>query len=201
MKIRTEDIQFCINRAQEAYAQYRLRVLNADSFERAVDGLIGVARDVLGKNVQLIELDLDKDDTTTWGACITFEDRYDVCTVKGLNYCWQRFITCKEVFHTILDKDEYRNSSLCAHIDEAVSVFPDPTYSDKPSVAVMAEQLAEIAAMEFLFPYHRRQKELEKGEDVNYRTIASRYKVPLVLVERYLSEGYMYPLGQFNYLD
>jgi Zn-dependent peptidase ImmA (M78 family) len=199
MQIFTEAIQFSIDRACEVTREYKLRVLNADASERSVDGLIDVARHVLGKTIHLKKLDIDKEDTSTWGACFAYDTHYDVCTVDGLNYCWTRFIYCKEVFHAILDRDEYRNVSLCAHIDEAVSVFPDPEYSAKPSTAVMAEKLAEIAAMEFLFPYTRRKQELEKDGSVNYQTIAERYRVPLVLVERYLSAVYMEPLGKFKY--
>ena len=61
----------------------------------------------------------------------------------------------------------------------------------EPAESVAVEFFAEVAAMEFLFPYCCRIKELAGQFNGNFLAIAEKYRTPQVLVEKYLSKGYM----------
>jgi hypothetical protein len=75
--------------------------------------------------------------------------------------------------------------SIRDHIEELAVVFPD---GHQPALPAVAEKLAEVAAIESLFPYRSRVDALKNdNRNVDFRDIAERYKIPLVFVERYLS--------------
>ncbi len=120
----------------------------------------------------------------------------DIAIAKGLNFCWKRFVIAKEIFHGILDSDEYHNMDVFSHLESVLATFPDAEKKATPSVA--AEFLAEVATMEFFFPYERRLSELKVAPELrNYPGMAQRYRIPLVKVERYLSDEYMESLRPF----
>jgi hypothetical protein len=59
--------------------------------------------------------------------------------------------------------------------------------------------VAEIAAMEFLFPYDCRLKELTGPLNGKYLEIATKYRIPRVHVERYMSDDYMTNLKEYSH--
>lgn len=192
MYIKKDVLEHCQDKAKEILEQYKTYALAADDPLRSVDILIKICKQYLEKNIVIYELDVDKVDSPIYGASILqkTEGRYDICHVKNLNYCWQRFVICKELFHVVLDEEQYRSIGIGSHIDEVTVAFPDD--ESRPSPPVIVEKLAEIAAMEFLIPYAERKTECEmKNGGINCRAIADRYKVPLVYVEKYFSIPYM----------
>lgn len=193
MIISENDLKYCLDKASDISENYKLTHLAADDPQRSVDKLISTCKSYLGKSIQLIEIDIDKNESPIWGSCIALEKSYDICYVQGLNYCWKRFVICKEVFHTILDEDHYCNMALDEHIDEVTVAFPK--IDSDPCLSVVAEWLAEIAAMEFLFPYKSR---LIYDGKVDHRAVAEKYKVPLVMIEKYLSKPHMNVLQKFS---
>jgi Zn-dependent peptidase ImmA (M78 family) len=192
MYIKHELLIHCLDKAREIAEQYKLYVLVADDPLRSVDKLTEICRKYLNKEIEIFELDIDKNESPVFGASILKEGdaRYDICHVKNLNYCWQRFVVCKELFHVVLDEEKYRSMGISQHLDEVTVAFPDD--ESRPSEPVIVEQLAEIAAMEFLFPYAVRVVERSGiNGNVDCRALAERFKVPLVYLERYLSQPYM----------
>ena len=184
------ELQYALTKAKEITEQYTLSHIGSDDTERSVDNLLATCKSYLEKEIGLLELEITKEESPVWGACIDRGDIYDICYVQNLNYCWKRFVICKELFHVVLSKDEYRNMSLHSHVDEVTIAFPDD--NSKPSLPVMAEFLAGVAAMEFLFPYTARKAAIETDQsNLNCRSMAERYKVPLVLIEKYISPSYM----------
>jgi hypothetical protein len=190
MELPNADLKYCIEKANEIAEQYCLTHIGSDSPERFVDYLRRTCESYLDKTIGLQELHIDKDSSPVLASCILLADgNIDVCYVQNLNHCWTRFVICKEIFHLVLDAEEYRNMDLEAHIEEVTVKFPDA--SSVASPPVRAEMLAEMAAMEFLFPYAARLKELSGSNTNNKRAIAERYRVPAVLVERYMSPQYI----------
>lgn len=198
MFIQKKEIKECLDAVADIAAQYELASLDPDSTERSIDNLISACAAYLNKKIDKFELEITEEESPVLGCCIVIDDNhYAICYVQGLNYCWRRFVICKEVFHTVLDEVSYHNMSIDEHIDEVTVAFPDPT--SKPSLSVASERLAEIAAMEFMFPYKRRAAELSRcGPDINYIELATKYKIPLVMVEKYLAEPYMTMLQKYS---
>jgi Zn-dependent peptidase ImmA (M78 family) len=172
--------------------------IGSDSTERSVDNLIFTCSTYLDKKIEKLELDLTKEESPVYGSCLVFPDgNYVICFVNNLNYCWKRFVICKEVFHAVLDDEICHNMDIGSFIDEvmlslpeSMLLFSDPNWKASPSATL--EMLAEIAAMEFMFPYDSRLAEINGIEDrVNYLEIAEKHKIPQVMVERYLSKTYI----------
>ena len=194
MKIKTTDLSYCIGKADEIAEQYCLTHIASDNPERYVDNLRHTCQDYLGKKIGLERLEIDEDKSPVIAACILLENGdVDICYAENLNHCWTRFAICKEIFHLVLDLEIYRNMDIDDHVAEVTLMFPDE--DSTPSPPVVAEWLAEFAAMEFLFPYADRLKELAGPNANNKRAIAERYRVPVLHVERYMSKQFMDALG------
>lgn len=196
MYIPDDHIKYCLGKADEIADCYTLAHLGADDPLRSIDNLRRTCEAYLKTKITTIEVEIQKDDAAAWGSYIRKPDGYDILLAQGLNYCWRRFVTCKELFHAVLDKDEYRNMNIEAHIQEVTVAFPDP--ESKPGGPILVEMLAEIAAMEFMFPYKRRQLALAGPDRGNFLAIAEMYKAPQVHVEKYLSASYMGNLLPFS---
>lgn len=195
MHVGKKDLNHCLRKAAEIAEQYRLDNIASDDPQRNLESFVETVRRLLGVDVRLLQLQIDKDDSAVYSACVMYEDKHcDVLFVDGLNTCWRRYVVCKELFHIIIDLPEYRNMDIEQHVQELTVAFPDDDSS--PEKAAVAEFIAEIAAMEFLFPYQRRQQELERAKGVpDYLAIARKYRVPVLFVDRYLSPEWMRALG------
>jgi hypothetical protein len=200
MKVLVEEIKYCLGKAKEITEQYQLYHIAADDPQRSVDNLLKTCEEFLKTKINRKELEIQKDDSSVLGAYFNVknvdEECFEICYVQGLNYCWKRYVTCKELFHVILDKEEYRNMDIGSHIEQVTTAFPDSEAEPDNSVAV--ELFAEISAMEFLFPYKSRVEELKGPLNGNFYAIADKYKAPQVLVEKYLSNAWMDFLAPFH---
>ncbi|PXX08944.1 hypothetical protein C8R27_14114 [Nitrosomonas ureae] len=122
---------------------------------------------------------------------------YEIVIMPELNYCWNRLVLCKELFHVVLDNEEHRHDSVDQLLKEvSAQLNVDKEIRPAPSKAMQTEPMAEIAAMEFLFPYSERRIIIDSGK-INFDYIAHQYKIPLQYVEMYLSESYMNPLKEY----
>jgi Zn-dependent peptidase ImmA (M78 family) len=195
MHVGKKDLNHCLRKATEIAEQYRLQNIGSDDPQRNLESFVETVRRFLGVDVRLFQLQLDKEDSVVFSACVMYEDKHcDVLFVDGLNTCWRRYVVCKELFHIIIDLPEYRNMNIEQHVQELTVAFPDDDSS--PEKAAVAEFIAEIAAMEFLFPYAKRAQELaQAGGTADYAAIARKYRVPVLFVERYLSQEWMRALG------
>ena len=153
---------------------------------RRLDNIISLVHEIAPMPLGLHELTISEEDSAIKGAFIRHEDRYNIFVLSGLNLCWTRFVTCKELMHVVLDCDEYHNIEIQfgSHIEEAVDILPEG------SPSACSEQLAEAAAMEVMFPFSEREALIRNGA-TDYFAIADRYKIPELMVQRYLSEPYM----------
>lgn len=193
MRISTKDLQRCISKVREVTEVYDLHHLDAHANVRLVDVLEEMAHHVTGRPVNVYYLDESASERHVKGVCVVLDERCDILILDGLNFCWGRFVLCKELFHAFLDCDEYRNMDLEKHLESMFTLFQvDPDSTDKTTDA---EILAEIAAMEFLFPLKTRQRCIERGMSV--AEMAQQYKVPELLLERYTLPANMNMLEKY----
>lgn len=187
-----------IRSAKDIAHQYQLTFLGADDPQRHVDNLLSLYSGYLAKPVPNIyeAADIEHDESAVYSMAVMLnEEDLDIVLVKGLNHCWRRFATAKEVFHAVLDREEFQSLDLGTLVEQVLTEFPN--HDHPATAAVQAEFLAEVATMEFLFPYAARLKELERGI-LDFHSIALRYRIPRVKVERYLSQEYMNNLRPFE---
>ena len=114
-----------------------------------------------------------------------------------MNYWWQRLVLSKELFHVILDDESTRHQTV-NHLLEDISAHISVDNEDrpKPEKPLQTEFMAEIAAMEFLFPFRERVIKA-KSNEIDYSQVAEQYKVPRRFVELYLSQSFMDVLKDF----
>jgi hypothetical protein len=109
---------------------------------------------------------------------------FDIGLLKGLNYCWHRFVLCKELLHVLTHSNKERNMNIEDHLASACGIVVTET---SPSASTLSELFAEVWAMEFLIPHSERIAGIEAGTD--HAVIAQNYKCPLVMVEKYFHPG------------
>jgi Zn-dependent peptidase ImmA (M78 family) len=133
------------------------------------------------------------------GACIIYDDHYDIVLLAGQDPYWTRFVEFKEHFHVILDTYDaariFRNPNFVSQVENTFAAFPDVVNKTQPPVS--CEKLAEIAAMEFLMPYSRRgamSKCLVDGT-ATLSQYENLYKLPSEIIDLYLSPSYIENLG------
>lgn len=192
MRISQEDLQRCFAMVATVCEAYEARELARHNV-RSVDSLVAIASDVAGRPVTVRYLAERADERLVKGMCVIRADRCDVVILAGLNTCWHRFVLCKELFHAFLDCDEYRSMDLEKHLESMFSLFQvDPEDTDKTT---NAEIIAELAAMEFLFPYKARVACIEAGKSIE--SMALQYRVPNQILGRYLTAANMEALAPF----
>ena len=118
------------------------------------------------------------------------EGQTDVLLANGLNFCWQNYTVTKELFHVLIDTEDSRDMNLSrTTMIESVGA---PFDSNKPHYfAAAAELQAEIAAMEFLFPYKDRQAIINLPKRREFSSVAKQYLIPRLMVEKYLSQVFL----------
>jgi len=189
MKIPRAELQQCIGKAKEISEAYQLLIpAGRGTSKRSIDVLVEVCQESSGLLIEICKVDLDLADQWLYGACLLYQTKAVILHAHYLNQCWERFTVCKELFHVVLDKDEYRTTDIYQHLEDIILAFPDD--NSTPTKPVMCEFLAEVAAMEFMLPYHDRAQIIASGQ-MSAMQVAQEYKIPCLLVERYLSKGFM----------
>lgn len=119
----------------------------------------------------------------------------EVAYPEHLNEPWRRLIVCKELCHALEDEDGQHNVS-----DRTLSDLVDTfsIYSARGEIegalgaSFTSEMLAEMAAVEILFPLDVRKAILNETPDgPNYERIAGKYEIPVEFVRLSLTTGYM----------
>ena len=119
---------------------------------------------------------------------VTYPTYYDICLLGGMNFCQQKFALCKELFHTIIQNAEFQSIDFENTIDECYA-------GGSLSGTAASEYIAEIAAMEFLFPFKDRLKIVEAGA-IDFDAVAKEYRIPRLRIEKYLTPFRMDTLKQ-----
>lgn len=110
-----------------------------------------------------------------------------------LNYCWSRFAILKEMYHCILDKSVGNRVTDIAGLMKLGQMLVSEAYASLEDFAPFkTEELAEILAMETLFPMELRcfyKDAYDKGQISNLQ-LALRYRIPERYVRLAMLKGY-----------
>lgn len=181
---------------REIYFNYHHR---PDHTHISVNALLKIAQTTYGKQIVLsFHKDHYKDHYIHSFIHVEADGSYHICLLSGMSNCWNRFALCKELFHVILDEENARHIKITEHLQDFRAAARSPDISGRESSK--SEILCEFSAMQFLFPYGRRQScieelqgRLEKGESkkVILTDIAERFRIPRLYAEDYLEQEMM----------
>lgn len=198
MRIIRQQITDCIRAAQEADKLFSLHTRQNGDLDKSIDDF----REFIATYGHVVVNDhkLSHEGQPVRGGMLAFDDRYEIFLLANQDTHWKRFVEFKELFHVILDtldKEKiFRNSDFVKQVEQTLAAFPDMENRAENCVAV--EQLAEIAAMEFLIPFGRRQamiNMINEGTET-LEGIANKYKLPESKIDLYLSDNYMQHIGE-----
>lgn len=192
MLLEDEDLNFCVGKAREVADHYRTYVIGGDSAYKSLDDTKWMCEEYLGKQIEIVEYPVTS--ARSVEGIFLFnekEDKYYIIVYvhPELNPDHARFIQFKELFHVLLDEERFRSVDVDSHIEESQSCFT--VHDSEPSLRVVSEALAELAAMEYVFPYADRLRVKEQGDQADFAAIARHYRLPQVLIEQYLTDAYM----------
>lgn len=102
---------------------------------------------------------------------------------------WKRFVAAKELLHLIIDKDEdmspYGDETLDKLVQDGhIGIISQN--GDRPPA--QSELIAEVAAMELLYPMQNRASDLK--EKASFAKLSLRYGIPLNFIDTVFSDGY-----------
>lgn len=134
------------------------------------------------------------------GAYAGVGDYARIQILANQNYCWQRFIICKEMYHCILDtpqenritsfddlrklSDYFTNSFLNLIADEMEEEEEFPPFD--------TEAIAEFMAIETLFPIELRKTycdDFDSGK-ITARQLSMRYRIPIEYIHTSMIASY-----------
>jgi hypothetical protein len=195
MKLTTEQIKNCLDKAQSHREVYFTTGHSLSDVYVGVNKLL----EIIGRNKE-IALWIHKDRAVDHDiySFIEVDSRgaYQIVLLDGMTNCWNRFCLCKELFHVVIDEPQSRSSSVIEHLADFRSSLIGADGRDSS----VNEILAEFAAMQFLFPYAKRQKladELKQRESRGevksdiFQEFAVQLRIPRVLLEDYMGDYWM----------
>lgn len=112
----------------------------------------------------------------------------------GLNFCWQRFAICKEMFHAVIDAaPETRVTTIEGLLKLAEMLVSETTASIAPFSPFMTEQTAVVLAVETLFPleYRLRYEDRYRAGEITDLQLAERFRIPEDYIRRAMYPAYM----------
>ena len=185
MNIKIRELASTLETVKTIEEIYSLNYWGASRENRSDADLLDLTADYTGRIIQLIRVPLLS--TALKSKCVMKTDgSCDIVLLNGLNDCNKKFAICKELFHILLDKEQYR----CIDFEQTIDDYMYDGIDDTPSLSSQTEILAEIAAMEFLFKYSYRKLYVAQNNP-DYYSIAKTHMIPQVMVERYLYSHYM----------
>jgi hypothetical protein len=195
MKVSHKDLCYCWGEARQVREQYRQYSRDGNALPYSVDDLHAVCEKYLEMQIQISDLPPGIGGNIIMGVSVLWERdgvrRGDIRVRQDIPLNDQRFIRCKELFHLVLRDESYRTTRIYEHLEEVFTTFPQ--VDGDPGPAAISEFLAEVAAMEFLFPFEVRHTALKRPD---FEDISRTYGVPRARIERYLSPQYMACLAE-----
>ncbi|WP_335619066.1 hypothetical protein [Limnobacter sp.] len=173
------------------------KYLSYEELDRSDANLLHIVTTYFQKNITVTEHHHVWSEGPILAFSLQYDDRFEICLLADLNYCRRKLALCKELFHLILSNPE----SISVEFDETIEKCASGGALDD---IASSEYVAEIAAMEYLFPYSHRLEICKKPYVLD--DIALRYRLPKITVEQYLTKSKMdallgcYKLSSFGKL-
>jgi len=117
------------------------------------------------------------------GRLERYKDHAEIALRADQDDRWKRFVTVKELLHLLIDKEHH----FCPYGDQMIEALlqrgliglaSETQHPNSPPA--QSELIAEIAAIEVMYPIDRRSKDLEnsKGQPLPVRRVALERQMP-----------------------
>jgi hypothetical protein len=108
---------------------------------------------------------------------------------RELNFCWRRFVVCKEATHILVDDvaERYAKSAPNQAVESFEMVWPTQLH-----VPLTSEVFAAVVAFELLYPWAHRPRRANPPDPLFDE--ANRFKIP----ERYLDTYFKFAYGRLS---
>ena len=186
--------EFVRNRTQPGHLPYQLQ-----DVRDAVTSITNVDR------IEIYEIPVDRE-SHFQGRYMRYERRpspyaeletvVEVEYASRLNYCWSRYVICKEMCQALLfdpvfaaDSEDKMNQ-LCEELRLPPEQQGDLAFSGR----LASEKMAQFGAWEILCPLEDRKEIIERrsqGQEISDLTIAQAFRVPRYIVYPLFEESYV----------
>jgi hypothetical protein len=168
---------------------YRTYVLAGDSPQIRIEDLYAVVGNMYG--IEIVKTSVPFDATHTRGMFERWKSRVNVRIRRDQPMDWLRFAAVKELFHLINDETEDFQPDGTITIIGIVAEYTVIS-SGLPHPSIQSEDLAEICALEFMYPYEYREADMAaiKAGNTTVSKIALHYGVPSTLISKAVTPYY-----------
>lgn len=130
-------------------------------------------------------------------ALYGFIERYDegrkacIYIVKNINPRWKRLVGVKEICHVLVDLPEDWNPDGVDTLQRLTTFVAD--FEAEENWALRSEHIAEMAAIELLYPHENRRADLKAIEEgkLDIAALAARYRMPEIVLQTVLNPAYL----------
>lgn len=162
------------DRVLRIYREKELEKEGRPALPIQIDPLAQIVKDDTGLEIEYRKLNLDQPGQIR-GRLLRYKDIAYIEYNSELNTCWTRFVVCKELCHLILDSEEDYTKSPPSFVEELIGQI-----TGEPRKDLASERMAEIAALELLFPHDLRRSFMKDFETGKYSLldIATILRIP-----------------------
>ncbi len=153
-----------------------------------INNLIAAVGELTSTYIEVNEVDFEGEHVH--GMLERYEDRSQIWIKRDQLDDYKNLATAKELCHLLVDSAEHFSPRGASTIKDMVKELVMPDSVDGANVA--SEYIAEVAAIEILYPIEFREgdlAELVDGSETR-KTLALRYDVPEYVVSRVLNPTY-----------
>lgn len=180
----------CFVRALEVNDYYwRYTVADQDDGKVSIENLQRIVERITRKPIKMDTVDFVG--TRVRAELERYDDHFEIHVRAGQPVEWVRLAVVKEFWHALSDNEEDYSPDGVKIIRELVKYTGFGFNWDDLSTQARAEKLAEIFALELLYPIEYRTQDVEeRANGASIEQISERRGVPPLWVERALDPEY-----------
>ncbi|TBZ94474.1 hypothetical protein [Rhizobium leguminosarum] len=189
MMINETKARSVFKKVQQVHQEYRAYVIGGVPVLLSVEDLYRVVSQMYGLTINKTQVIFDGEFVR--GLVERYPERVEVRVRSSQAVVWKRFTAVKELCHVIIDeKEDWSTDGVETIRDLLVEYFM--TDGEEAAKVSQSEMLAEIAAIELLYPFEYRDGDLKKlaAQHTTIAKIADQHGIPGVMVGRALEEHY-----------
>ncbi|MBZ9808108.1 hypothetical protein [Mesorhizobium sp. ESP-6-2] len=189
MLVSTEKLLQVLRKVRQLREEYRSYVLGGDANMVSIEDLQRCIEQMY--ELEIIKTQVVFTSTFTRGLMERYKNKVIIRVKHDQTDDHKRFTATKEMCHPVVDEKEDWSTDGVGRIQDLLIEF-EVTNGEAPHQATQSEVLAEIAAIEVLYPYECRGIDLQRlarGETTLVK-IATYHRVPATVVSRALADQY-----------
>ncbi len=169
--------------------QYKTYALVADASAVSVEDLESVIQDV--HDTEITKTEVPFEGVFLRGIMERYEGKIVIRVKRNMADDWKRFTAVKEMCHAFVDEQQDWSTEGVATLHDLLFEYSiqNGTVADAET---QSEVLAEIAAIELLYPYSARKADIPRvnSQDLTLAAIAAHHAIPISIVAKALATDY-----------